>query len=172
MTVPVPGAEYTMTTDEDQDRASANELLNTAMDYARRVLKRYGEIGPFAFSMKEDGSVSRETLDLPRLPADAESLWKLLHDHVSERARRSEIEAVAVAAIVTLAHPSPEGYSDGVVFHIERRGGYAVKVIVPYAIYGGLVWNLIPRRVVNGKLIMREIPATIFTASPQSPGFL
>jgi hypothetical protein len=155
-----------MKNDEDQDRAAANELLNIAMDYARRVLKRYGEIGPFAFSMNDDGSVSRETLDRPQLPADAESLWKILHDHVSERAHRGEIQAVAVAAIVTLAQPSQEGYSDGVVFHIERRGGYAIKVIVPYALYGGLLWNLIPRRVVNGKINVREIPATIFTASP------
>lgn len=155
-----------MKNDEDQDRAAANELLNSAMDYARRVLKRYGEIGPFAFSMNDDGSVSRETLDRPQLPADAESLWKILHDHVSERAHRGEIQAVTVAAIVTLAQPSQEGYSDGVVFHIERRGGYAIKVIVPYALYGGLLWNLIPRRVVNGKINVREIPATIFTASP------
>lgn len=163
--------EHRMKNDEDQDRAAANELLNTAMNYARQVLKRYGEIGPFAFSMDEDGSVSRETLDLPRLPADAESLWKILHDHVSERARRGEIQAVAVAATVTLAQSSQEGYADGVVFHIERRGGYAIKVIVPYAMYGGLLWNLLPRRVVNGKLNVREIPATIFTASPQPSGF-
>lgn len=169
--MPASGTEHRMKTDDDQDRAAANELLNTAMEYARRVLKRYGEIGPFAFSMDDAGNVSRETLDLPRLPPDAESLWKLLHDHVSERARRSEIQAVAVAAIVTLAQASPEGYSDGVVFHIERRGGYAIKVIVPYAIYGGLLWNLLPRRVVNGKIIVREIPATIFTASTQPSGF-
>ena len=160
-----------MKSDEDQDRAAANELLNTAMEYARRVLKRYGEIGPFAFSMDDAGSVSRETLDRPQLPADAESLWKILHDHVSERAHRGEIQAVAVAAIVTLAQPSQEGYSDGVVFHIERRGGYAIKVIVPYAVYGGLLWNLIPRRVVNGKINVRELPATIFAASPQPSDF-
>ena len=160
-----------MKSDHEQDRAAANELLNIAMDYARRVLKRYGEIGPFAFSMDEDGSVSRETLDRPQLPTDAESLWKILHDHVSERAHRGEIQAVAVAAIVTLAQPSQEGYSDGVVFHIERRGGYAIKVIVPYALYGGLLWNLIPRRVVNGKINVREIPATIFSASPQPSDF-
>jgi len=39
-------------------------------------------------------------------------------------------------------------------------------VIVPYALYGGLLWNLIPRRVVNGKINVREIPATIFSTSP------
>jgi len=58
--MPAPGTEHSMKNDEDQDRAAANELLNSAMDYARRVLKRYGEIGPFAFSMNDDGSVSRD----------------------------------------------------------------------------------------------------------------
>lgn len=156
---------------EEQNRAAANELLNTAMSYARRVLGRYGEIGPFAFSMKEDGSVSRETLERPRLPSDPASLWKILHDHVSQRANRGEIQAVAVAAIVTLAQPSEEGYSDAVVFHIERKGGYAIKVTVPYRIYGGQLWNLLPRRIVLGNLTMQELTATIFTPSPQPSSF-
>lgn len=156
---------------EEQNRAAANELLNTAMSYARRVLGRYGEIGPFAFSMKEDGSVSREILDRPSLPADAASLWKILHDHVTERAVRGEIEAVAVAAMVTLAQSSEEGYSDAVVLHIERKGGYAVKVTVPYRIHGGQLWTLIPRRIALGNVTMQEIAATIFTASPQPSSF-
>ena len=156
---------------EEQNRAAANELLDTAMSYARRILRHYGEIGPFAFSMQEDGSVSRETLEIPRLPADPASLWKILHRHVSERASRGEIQAVAVAANMILGQTSEEGYSDAVVFQIERRGGYAVKVTVPYRIYGGLLWNLIPRRVAQGNVIMQEMAATIFTTSPQLSGF-
>jgi hypothetical protein len=156
---------------EQQNSAAANELLNTAMSYARRVLGRYGEIGPFAFSMKEDGSVSRETLEHSGLPADPASLWKILHDHVSQRADHGEIRAVAVAAMVTLAQPSEEGYSDAVVFHIERQSGYAVKVTVPYRIYGGQLWTLIPRRVALGNVTTQELAATIFTASPQPSSF-
>ena len=160
-----------MKTVEEQDRAAANELLDTAMSYARRVLRRYGEIGPFAFSMQEDGSVSRETLERLRLPADVPSLWRILHDHVSERANRGEIQAVAVAANITLAQPSEEGYSDAVVFQIERRGGYANKVTVPYRIYGGHLWNLIPRRIAQGNVTMQKMAPTIFTTSPQPSSF-
>jgi hypothetical protein len=153
---------------EEQNRAAANELLNTAMSYARRVLRQYGEIGPFAFSMKADGRVSRETLDLPQLPADPASLWKLLHDHLAARARRGEFQAVAAAANVCLAHSSEEGYTDAIAFQIERQGGYAVEVTVPYRIYGGLLWNLLPRRIVQGNVMMQEITATIFTAAAQA----
>ncbi|HEV2325072.1 MAG TPA: hypothetical protein VGS10_14070 [Terracidiphilus sp.] len=155
-----------MKTIEEQDQAAANELLNTAMFYARKVLGRYGEIGPFAFSMKEDGSVSRETLEPTRFPADPASVLKILHDHVTARAHRGEIQAVAAAANISLAEPSEEGYSHAVVLQIERRGGYAIRVTVPYRIYGGQLWNLIPRRIALGNVTSQEIAATIFMASP------
>lgn len=155
-----------MKTVEEQNQGAANELLNTAMSYARRVLGRYGEVGPFAFSMKEDGSVSRETLELPNLPADPASLLKILHHHVSERANNAEIQAVSVAANISLAQPSEEGYSDAIVFQIERRGGYAVKLTVPYRIYGGQLWTLVARRIALGNVTMQEIAPTIFLASP------
>jgi hypothetical protein len=152
---------------EEQNHAVATELVNTAMLYARTVLRRYGEIGPFAFSIKPDGSISRETLDRPQLPADPASLWKILHDHLTQRAHRGEIQAVAAAANVTLRQPSEEGYSDAIVFQIERRGQYAVEVTVPYRIYGGQLWKFLPRRIVQGKVTMEEIPVTIFTGEPQ-----
>lgn len=153
-----------MNSAEEQDRAAANELLNVAMSYARRVLRKYGETGPFAFSMTEDGNVSRETLERTTIPADPAALLKILHEHVSERARGGEIQAVAMAANITLAQPSEEGYSDAVVFQIERRGGYAIKVTVPYQIYGGQLWTIVPRRIAQGSAIMQEMDATIFTA--------
>lgn len=153
-----------MRTVEEQNRAAANELLNTAISYARKVLRAYGEIGPFAFSMQADGSISRETLDRPQLPADPANILNILHDHVAARARRGEIQAAAAAANVGLAQASAEGYSEAIVLQIERQGGYAVKVSVPYRIYGGQLWKAIPRRVALGNVIMQEIPATIFAA--------
>lgn len=156
-----------MKTVEEQNRAVANDLLNTAMSYARRVLRLYGEISPFAFSLKADGSVTRETLDRPRLPSNPASLWKLLHQHLASRAQQGKIRATAAGANVSLAHPSEEGYTDGIVFQIEREGGYAVKVTVAYRIYGGRFWNFIPRRVALGQVTMEEITATIFTSQAQ-----
>jgi hypothetical protein len=156
---------------EEQNQAAVTELLNTAMSYARRVLGRYGEIGPFAFSMKEDGSVSRETLEHPSLPADPASLLKILHGHLSERALCGKIQAVAVAANIALAQPSQEGYSNAVALHIERRGGYSVRLIAPYQIYGGQLWTLIPRRVALGNVTMQEIDPTVFAASPWPSSF-
>jgi hypothetical protein len=156
---------------EEQNRTAANQLLDTAMRYARRVLRNYGEIGPFAFSMQVDGSISRETLENPRLPADPASLWKFLHAHVSQLAHRGEIKAAAVAASISLAQPSQEGYSDAILFQIEIRSGYANKVTVPYRIYGGPLWPILPRRVAQGSVTAQEMAPTIFTTSPHPSSF-
>lgn len=153
-----------MITTEEQNERQATAMLNTAMAYARIILRKYGELGPFGFSMSRDGQIARETLELPRLPKDAERLWKLLGDHMAERARRGLVQSVAMAANVSLAEPSAEGYADAVLVNIEHENGYAVEVTVPYRIYGGHLHNLLPRRVAVGKPAMQEAASRVFTA--------
>lgn len=145
-----------MTLDEDRDRHTATQLMNAAMTYARLILKRYGELGPFGFSMNGEGEIAREVLEIPRLPEDPARQWKLLADHVSERARKGRIQAAALAANVSLSVPSAEGYVDAVEMTIEAAGGYAIRVTVPYRIYGGHLRNLLPRRIAVGKVTMEE----------------
>ena len=72
----------------DADTRHATQLLNAAMAYARLILKRYGQLAPFGFSMDRDGNVARETIEIPRLPRDPERMFKLLTEHVAERIRR------------------------------------------------------------------------------------
>lgn len=140
----------------------ATQLLNAAMTYARLILRRYGELGPFGFSISPAGEISRETLEIPRLPRDPQRQWKLLADHMAERARRGAVHAVALAANVSLAVPSAEGYLDAVELSIEVAGGYAVRVTVPYRLYGGQLRNLLPRRVAVGKVVMEEAVNRVF----------
>lgn len=151
-------------TAEDRDRRLATQMLNAAVSYARLILRRYGELGPFGFSMDREGQIARETLEIPRLPGDPARLWKLLVDHMAERARRGLVQSVAMAANVSLSQPSPEGYMDAVLVRIEHQDGYAVEVTVPYRIYGGQLRNLLPRRLALGRLIMTEAAASVFPA--------
>lgn len=152
-----------MTTDEDRSRHIATQLMNAAMTYARLILRRYGELGPFGFSMSHEGEIAREVLEIPRLPQDPARQWKLLAEHVTERARRGKLQAVAMAANVSLAEPSAEGYVDAVDMAIEVEGGYAIRVTVPYRIYGGQLKNLLPRRIAVGKVTMEESTSRVFT---------
>lgn len=145
-----------MTTQADRNRHIATQLMNAAMTFARLVLRRYGEISPFAFFMSPDGEIARVVLEIPRLPQDPARQWKVLADHVTERARKGKMQAVALGANVSLAEPSPEGCVDAVDMTIEVGGGYAIQVTVPYRIYGGHLKNLIPRRIAVGKPTLEQ----------------
>jgi hypothetical protein len=148
---------------EERGRRAANQLLNATMSYGRLILRRYGELGPFGFSMDREGQIARETLEIPRLPTDPSRLWKLLKDHMAERARRGLIQALAMAANVSLDQPSAEGYRDAVFAGIEEAHGYAVRVTIPYRIYGGQLHNLLPRRIALGKMLVEDAVCQIFT---------
>jgi hypothetical protein len=115
------------TTTEDRDQRHATQLLNASVTYARLILRRYGELAPFAFAIDREGQVARETLDIPRLPRDPERLWKHLTEHIAARIRRGAIQAVALCANVTLDQPSQENYTDALILTIEQEGGHALK---------------------------------------------
>jgi hypothetical protein len=147
---------------KDRPHKLANQLLNATMSYARLILRKYGELGPFGFAVDREGNVKRETLDIPRLPRDPSRLWKLLAEHMAQQAQRGHVEAVAMAANVSLPERSKEGYSDAVVVNIEHQDGYAIEVTVPYRIYGGHLRTLIPRRIALGELKVEEREGRLF----------
>jgi hypothetical protein len=151
---------------QDPDTRHATQLLNAAMSYARLILKRYGQLAPFAFAIDRDGNVVRETLELPRLPRDPERLFKLMREHVAERIGRGLIRGVALCANVSLSTPSQEGYTDAVDLTIEQESGHAVQVTVPYKIYGGQLHNLLPRRISLGKLVSEDTRPHLFAPLP------
>jgi hypothetical protein len=145
----------------------ANQLLNATMAYGRLILRKYGELGPYGFSMDSEGQIARETLELPRLPSDPNRLWKLLKEHMTDRARRGLVQAVAMAANVTLDRPSAEGFDDAVLICIEEAHGYAVEATIPYRIYGGQLRNLLPRRIALGEMLVEDAVCHIFARTPQ-----
>ncbi|HEY1809196.1 MAG TPA: hypothetical protein VGG42_11580 [Acidobacteriaceae bacterium] len=148
----------------DENYRRATQLLNATVSFARLVLRRYGELGPFGFAIDREGEVVRETVDRPRLPRDPERLWKVLGEHMTEQVRRGRVKAFAMVANVTLAEPSAEGFGDAVVLEIEQETGSAMEVTVPYKVYGGQLKNLIPRRISFGKVQVEERDCRIFGA--------
>ena len=149
----------------EQGRRRANQMLNAVMSFARIILRKYGELGPFGYSMDREGQISRETLEIPRLPSDPKRLWKLLAEQMQRQARRGAVQAVAMAANVSLAEASAEGYGDAVVINIEEESGYAIEVTVPYRIYGGQLKNLLPRRIALGKMVVDDAVPHLFAGS-------
>ncbi len=150
-----------MTTDE-QIREDANEVLNAAVSYAKRMLRRYCEFAPFAYRMNLDGDTQLEVIAQHDMPPEPAMLLGLLYEQLAERARKGLLIAAAAASNVTMAKPSAEGFTDAVMVEIEHRSGYCVRAFVPYKITGGQFHKLFPRVVRFGELHTQEETPRLF----------
>jgi len=148
--------------EDAQTRDDANELLNAAVNYARRMLRRYGEFGPFGFSLNQQREVFNETVPRKDMPPDPTMLLELLQDQLTERSSKKEIIAAATAANVTLGKASAEGFSDALLVEIEHQSGYCIKAFVPYRIGGGQLHGLLPRYIRFGSVQVQNGVARLF----------
>ncbi|HVW77151.1 MAG TPA: hypothetical protein VHB45_06020 [Alloacidobacterium sp.] len=142
--------------EDTQTHEDANELLNMCVNYARRMLKRYGEFGPFAFSLSPQRELVNETTAHKELPPDPAMLLELLQKQLTERGGKREILAAATAANVTMGKPSAEGFTDALMVEIEHQTGYCVKAFVPYRIGGGQFFRLLPRHIRFGAVQIQD----------------
>jgi hypothetical protein len=149
---------------EELTREDANELLNTSVSYAKRMLRKYGEFGPFGYRLNEEGDAIMERIAQQDMPPDPALLLGLLHQQLAEKAHRGKFSAAATASNVTMAKASEEGYSDAIMIEIEHRSGYSVKAFVPYQITGGQLWGFFPRVIRFGAIHTQNAEAQLFVA--------
>jgi hypothetical protein len=147
---------------EELVREDANNLLNAGVSYAKRMLRKYGEFGPFGYRLNEEGDMLMERIVQQEMPADAALLLDLLRQQLKEKAKRGGISAAAMASNVTMTSPSQESYRDAIMIEIEHRRGYAVKAFVPYKITGGQLRGFFPRVVRFGAIRTQEAEKQLF----------
>lgn len=145
-----------------QTRDDANELLNAAVHYARRMLRRYGEFGPFSFSLNQKRELVNETVPRREMPPDPAMLLDLLQEQLAERSGKKEIIAAATTANITMTKASAEGFSDALLVEIEHQSGYCIKAFVPYRIGGGQLHGLLPRFIRFGAVQVQNGEARLF----------
>src|SRR5215813_12851701 len=126
------------------------------------MLRRYGEFGPFGFSLNQQREVFNETVPRKDMPPDPTMLLELLQDQLTERSSKKEIIAAATAANVTLGKASAEGFSDALLVEIEHQSGYCIKAFVPYRIGGGQLHGLLPRYIRFGSVQVQNGVARLF----------
>jgi hypothetical protein len=143
-------------------REDANDLLNAGVSYAKRMLRKYGEFGPFGYRLNEEGDVVMERIAQQEMPPDPALLLNLLRQQLAEKATRGGMTAAAMASNVSMAKASDEGYTDAIMIEIEHRKGYAVKAFVPYKITGGQLRGFFPRVVRFGVLRTQDAATQLF----------
>jgi hypothetical protein len=147
---------------DDQIREDANEVLNASVTYAKRMLRRYGQFGPFGYRMNQDGIVAMEAVAQHDMPPEPAMLLDLLYQQLGERAKKGLLVAAATASNVTTDKPSGEGFTDAVMVEIEHSRGYCIQAFVPYKITGGQLHGVFPRVVRFGALRTQEGAPRLF----------
>ena len=147
---------------EEQVREDANEVLNAAVSYAKRMLRKYGEFGPFGYRMNREGEVALVVVAQHDMPPEPSMLLDLLYQQLAERAKKGLLAAAGTASNVTMGKPSDEGFADAVMVEIEHPSGYCVQAFVPYRITGGQLHGVFPRVVRFGKLRVQQGAPRLF----------
>jgi hypothetical protein len=147
---------------EEQVREDASDVLNACVSYAKRMLRRYGQFGPFGYRMNLDGDVALEAVAQHEMPPEPALLLELLYQQLGERSKKGLLLAAGTASNVTMSKASNEGFTDAVMIEIEHQAGYSVQAFVPYKITGGQLHGVFPRVVRFGKLRTQEGTPRLF----------
>jgi hypothetical protein len=108
-------------------------LLNDLLPFAERMLAEYGEFYPFGSSITSDGqhiSVgAKASSDHPK----SQELIDMMTNEFRSQASKAKIRAAGICFDVRVVPPGQVDKTDAIQLALERKGGDAVNVFVPYA---------------------------------------
>jgi hypothetical protein len=108
-------------------------LLNDLLPFAERMLAEQGEFYPFGGSITSDGrhiSVgAKGSSDYPK----SRELIDIMMTEFRSQASEGKIRAAAICFDVRVVLPGQVDKTDAIQLALEREGGDAVDVFVPYA---------------------------------------
>ena len=108
-------------------------LLNDLLPFAERMLAEHDEFYPFGGSITPDGrhiSVgAKGSSDHPK----SQELIGIMTDEFRSQASEGKIRAAGICFDVRIVPPGQIDKTDAIQLALERAGGDAVDVFVPYA---------------------------------------
>jgi len=133
-----------------------NELMNTLLPFAKKMLTEHGEFFPFGASMSADGSVvhvgAKERNDEH---PPSQRLIDLLTQSFQEQARSGDIRAAGICFDVRITPPGQSQKTDAVQMALEHQSGEVVDVFLPY-------WRDASDSLHYGELFASQRDATFF----------
>lgn len=135
-------------------------LLNDLLPFAERMLAEQGEFYPFGGSITPDGrhvSVgAKGSSDYPK----SRELIDIMTNEFRSQASEGKIRAAGICFDVRVVPPGQADKTDAIRLALEREGGDAVDVFVPYA-------QLPDGEFTYGELFACERTPTLFVQQPQ-----
>jgi hypothetical protein len=123
-----------MSTQKDE----VEELMNSLLPLAKRMLAEHGEFLPYGGYIDCNGKITHvggqiEGTDHPK----PELIIDLLKKNFQQRAKDGKLRAAAVIFDVRIRPPGESDKTDAVEVCLDHQGGYSAKVLFPYTIKKG-----------------------------------
>jgi hypothetical protein len=111
-----------------------NALSNDLLPFAQRMLAEFGEFLPFGGKITADGEHVSVGAKGSSEPSKSKELIDIMTDTFRREAAEGKIRAAGICFDVRVVPPGQVDKTDAIELSLEREGGDAVEVFVPYAL--------------------------------------
>lgn len=111
------------------------EMVNAALNYARKMFEEFGDFYPFGLSLNAQGEMGIHGTVKIDDEHDSPELILMLQEMYRKQVRDGEVLATAIGANVDIPPQLPAEYPDGIGVFLETRGS-ARCIYLPYAVKG------------------------------------
>jgi hypothetical protein len=129
-------------------KEEAEDLMNSALPFAERMLAEHGEFLPYGEAMDRTGKFIAISASDGRAFPPSKDLIKTLKDGFREAARAGKYKATALVYDVRIALPSTGTKSDAIAVSLNHEERYSALVLFAYQIDGN--------KVVMGKVFAQQ----------------
>ena len=130
------------------------ELMNSAIPFAQKMLKEHGEFFPYGEAIDSHGKIVAVGAHDGREQPPSTELIRLLTDGLRAGAKSGEYKATAIVYDVRIIPPGSNEKSDAIAINLDHRDGLSIITFLPYKISG--------KDVIYGEMFAQKGEAKIF----------
>lgn len=124
---------------QDIGKSDSEELMNSLIPFAEKMLSEHGEFFPFGGTMKPDGKIALVAGYNGTEHPPSQKIIDLLHKAFRQAAKAKECKATGLVYDVRVTLPASGEKSDALAIELDHASGYSVLVYVPYKIENSTV---------------------------------
>lgn len=118
-------------------KEECEDLMNSAVPFARQMLAQHREFFPYGEAMTADGQIVAIAGDTGEEHPASQAVIDVLEKGFQEGARVGRYKATALVVDMRVVPPGKDVKQDAIAVRLDHRDGYSVVVVFPYSIAAG-----------------------------------
>lgn len=118
-------------------KSQCEQLMNSALPFAEKMLTEHGEFYPYGETMRADGTIVSVAGYDGRERPPSQPIIDLLRQVFHSEAAKGTIIASALVYDVRTVPPGGSEKTDAIAVELDHRDNYSVVVYFPYSVAGG-----------------------------------